>query len=97
VDEMTTPEQPAYAMAPWVLHREIDGQMVLLNMESEQYFGLDDVGAEIVSRLISEPVGPAMTALERDYGVDAQMLARDVAALIDSLVAAGLLVEVDRS
>ena len=89
---MVTPVEPAYAIAPSVLHREVDQQMVLLDIQSEKYFGLNDVGADMVRRLTSQPLDEALASLERDYEVDREVLRKDVDVLVDSLLAAGLLV-----
>lgn len=78
-----------------VLFREVDGQMVLLNLESEQYYGLNQVGADIVTRITSQPFPAAFSALAHDYSVDVEVLRRDVDALVEALVRAGLLRRVD--
>jgi hypothetical protein len=74
-----------------VLHREVDGQMVLLDLASEQYFGLNEVGADIVTRLTRQPLDEALSSLTADYEVEPDALRRDVNDLVDSLVGAGLL------
>ncbi len=71
--------------------------MVLLNLESEQYFALNAVGAHIVTRLTEESFEAALAALKRRYEVDPDVLHRDVVELIDGLLKAGLLVRVGTS
>lgn len=78
-----------------VLVRVVGGEMVLLNLESEQYFGLNRVGAQMVTRLTGQPWADALASLEADFDVDAAVLRRDVEDLTDSLVMAGLLDRVD--
>jgi hypothetical protein len=90
--DVATPVQPSYAIAPSVLHRQVDEQMVLLDIQSEKYFGLNEVGADMVQRLTSQPWDEALASLERDYEVDRDVLRKDVDVLVDSLLAAGLLV-----
>ena len=82
---------PAFAYPDGVLAREVDGEMVLLNLSSEQYYSLDRVGADIVTRLTRDPMDEAITALCRDYDVDADELKEDVDSLVEELVEAGLL------
>jgi hypothetical protein len=88
VDDVAT---PAFAFPDGVVAREVDGEMVLLNLTSEQYFSLDKVGADIVTRLTRGPMDEAVAALCRDYEVDADVLKGDVDALVGELVEAGLL------
>jgi hypothetical protein len=88
---METTDQPAYAVPAHVLYREVDGEMVLLNLDSEQYFGLDTVGADIVTRLVEQPLDKALTTLVADYEVDPAVLRRDVDDLLAALLDVGLL------
>ena len=87
--------RPAFQIPATVLFRDVQGQMVLRNLETEQYFGLNEVGADILSRITSEPLALALSALIRDYDVDADVLRRDVNHLVDVLVGAGLLLRVE--
>jgi elongation factor P hydroxylase len=65
--------------------------MVLLNLETEQYYSLNEVGAHIVTRLTEQPFEAAVAALSNDFEVDVAVLHRDVENLIGELVQAGLL------
>jgi myo-inositol catabolism protein IolC len=88
---MTDNAGPSFAIPDGVLARHVDEEMVLLNLESEQYYGLDRVGADIVTRLTQEPEHHAVAALCRDYDVDDATLRTDVERLVQELVEAGLL------
>lgn len=88
---MRTTGPPSFQIPVHVLHREVDGEMVLLNLETESYFGLDPVGADIVTRVTEQPVHAALEALIDDYAVDPEVLRRDVDDLIESLLEAGLI------
>jgi hypothetical protein len=90
-DAMAETEAPSFLLPEGVLTREVDGELVLLNLRTEEYYGLDPVGADIVSRLTSAPLATAVDALCRDYDVDADVLRADVDALIAELLDAGLL------
>lgn len=86
---------PAYALPGGVSTRVVDGEMVLLNLRTEQYYGLDRVGADIVTRLTTVPFPEAMDALCRDYDVEDDVLRADVDRLTGELLREGLLERAD--
>ena len=84
-------QQPAYAFAEDVVQRMVADEMVLLHTGRQHYFGLGEVGADIVTRLVTLPFHEAMAELARDYQVEVDVLSRDVDVLVKDLLAAGLL------
>ena len=81
------------SVPPAVLLRELDGESVLLNLDSERYYGLDEVGThmwEVVTS--SATIGAAYEALMAEYDVTPELLAADMRSLLTDLVAHGLLV-----
>jgi len=85
-----SPESTA-TLSPDVLFQEVGGEMVLLDLASEQYFGLDEVGVRIWTLLAEgASVGRILDALEAEYDVERAVLERDVDALLDELAEAGL-------
>jgi len=86
---------PAYRIPASVLFRQVDDQMVLLDLSSEKYFGLNEVGTQIVKRLTEQPLPEAMAALRAEYEIAADTLQSDVRSLVGQLLQAGLLVPVD--
>jgi len=88
---VTSKGRPTYSIPSSVLYRQVDGQMVLLNLESEQYYGLDQVGAHILTRITEEPLDAAIALLESDYRVDPTVLRHDIDNLVEDLMSAGLL------
>jgi hypothetical protein len=79
--------------APGVLVRELDGEAVLLNVQTEQYYGLDEVGTRMWAVLTgSSSIQAALETLLAEYEVDAATLERDLLQLAQDLVAADLLV-----
>lgn len=77
-----------------VLLRELDGQAVLLNLETETYFGLDEVGTRMWTELVSgASVDRACQRLQREFDVDPGVLRGDLEALVTELLDAGLLLE----
>ena len=75
-----------------VLFQEVGGETVLLDLESEQYFGLDAVGTR-VWQLLGEGAGAetVVDTLIEEYDVDRQTLSADVSNLLDQLAEAGLI------
>ena len=74
-----------------VAARELDGELVLLNFDTERYFGLDDVGTRILEVLREAPsVEAGMPALLEEFDVDEAQLRADVATLLGQLLDGGL-------
>jgi hypothetical protein len=75
-----------------VLFQEVGGETVLLDLHSEQYFGLDAVGTRIW-QLLGEGAGAeaVVEVLLAEYEVERETLAADVAELLDRLAEAGLI------
>jgi hypothetical protein len=80
----------ALVLAPAIVHSTVDGEMVLLDLAAEHYYGLDAVGARVVTVLTSTPLERGLEALAAELGVARAVLAVDVEALVAELVAAGL-------
>ena len=75
-----------------VLISNLQDESVLLNLESERYFGLDDVGTRFLSVLTtSDSIEAAYNTLVQEYDVDGQVLRQDLLALVESLVDQGLI------
>ncbi len=75
-----------------VIFQSLKDEVVVLNMATQQYFGLDDVGAKMWHLLIEHKNVDAVVAqLQQVYDVDEQRLSADVHALIRDLIAADLL------
>ncbi len=75
-----------------VLFRELEGESVLLNIETETYFGLDDVGTRMWNRLIESPsIQLACDALLSEYEVAPETLKKDLTNLLEGLFEQGLL------
>lgn len=74
-----------------VLFQEVSGEAVLLDLKSEQYFGLDKVGTH-VWQLLNEnlPEESIVDQLLERYEVDRQTLENDVSQLLAQLEKAGL-------
>lgn len=79
------------SLAEDVLIQELSGEYVLLNIESEQYFGLDEVGSRMLSVLTeSESIQAANDILLQEYEVEPDQLQQDLLELIEKCVKHGL-------
>jgi hypothetical protein len=88
-DRITVPED--------VLISRLEDESVLLNLDNERYYGLDDVGTRMFSVLTSSAsVQSAWEKLTDEYDVDHEVLRQDLVALIDKLLEQGL-VEVSQA
>jgi len=74
-----------------VLSQEVKGETVLLDLASEQYFGLDDVGTR-VWQLLGEgkSLDELLFILLEEYDVERERLESDITDLLSRLIAAGL-------
>lgn len=74
-----------------VLISNLQEESVILNLDSESYFGLDDVGTRMLSVLsTSESIEAAYESLLAEYDVDGQVLRQDLLALVASLLQKGI-------
>ena len=79
------------SVAPDVLHQELGGETVLLNLTNESYFGLDEVGTRIWQVLAETSSLPdVVTRLLEEYDVAPEQLRADVERLVTQLAEAGL-------
>lgn len=82
-----------YSQNPKVLCQVLDGETVLLNLESERYFGLDRVGTRLWELLLeTDSVETAVQRMLGEFDVAEAVLRSDVERLLGELVAAGLLI-----
>ena len=74
-----------------VIFQEIDGELVLLDLQSERYFGLNEVGTRMWHLLTENShTEIILTQLLVEFDVDETTLRQDVTHLISELVKAGL-------
>ena len=75
-----------------VLHQELGGETVLLNLKTEHYFGLDPLGTRIWNLFGETSCAETLVkTLLEEYDVDEAQLRVDVECLVSKLAAAGLL------
>lgn len=81
-----------------IIFRELQGEGVLLNLDTEQYFGLDDIGTRIWSLLASQKdIQEVFDVLATEYDVTPEQLHQDLDGLIQDLIAHGLIQLMDKS
>jgi Coenzyme PQQ synthesis protein D (PqqD) len=70
-----------------ILVQNVDGELVLLNLESEEYFGLDDVGSAMWACLKeSDSLQTAYDRLLDRYDVEPEELKKDFLDLVQRFV-----------
>jgi Coenzyme PQQ synthesis protein D (PqqD) len=78
-------------LAEGVVFRELEGETVILNLETGTYFGLDSIGTRIWQ--LCQEHGLLRTvhqSMQAEYDVTAEVLEADVIELVDELRAKGL-------
>ena len=84
-------EVSALTVPDHVLSRKAAGETVLLNLDSEEYYGLDGVGDRLWGLLEGGTTfGQVIAALLDDYEVERAALEADVSALLADLADSGL-------
>ena len=74
-----------------VLISNLQEESVILNLDSERYFGLDEVGTRILSVLTtSDSIEAAYQTLLNEYDVDGPVLRQDLLELVQKLVDQGI-------
>ena len=83
-DRVTVPDD--------ILISNLEDESVILNLNSERYFGLDNVGTHMLSVLNkSDSIEAAYQSLAAEYNVDRQVLRDDLIVLVENLLAQGLI------
>lgn len=89
VDRMSGPSH--VRVSDNVVAQEVEGETVLLDLESSVYFTLDDVGTRCW-QLLNEvgDVDGLVAGLLEEFDVDEQTLRHDVVVLLEQMSSAGL-------
>jgi len=75
-----------------VLISKLQEESVILNLDSERYYGLDDVGTRFLAVLsTSDSIEAAYETLAREYDVDPPTLRQDLLELVQNLHDQGLI------
>jgi hypothetical protein len=74
------------------LYRDVQGEAVLLNLDTGEYFGLDEVGTRIWHLIVEKGDLVAVeAAMLEEFAVDAPVLATDLRQIVGELVAKRLI------
>ena len=74
-----------------VLISNLQQESVILNLDSERYYGLDDVGTRFLSVLnTSDSIEAAYNTLVEEYDVDKEVLRKDLLTLVENLIEQGI-------
>jgi hypothetical protein len=74
-----------------VLISGLQAESVLLNLDSERYYGLNEVGTRMLTLLTSsDSIAAAYNSLLDEYDVEAEVLRRDLVSTIEELAKYGL-------
>ena len=86
-----SPQHRAFATSR-VLFKDLGDEAVLLDLETETYFGLNATGTRLWKLLTDgATIGEALEAMFDEFEVTRHELDRDTSALLDELVRRGLL------
>jgi len=79
-------------LSPEALFQEVGGEIVILDLKSEQYFGLNEVGARIWQLLAAHgDLQQAFDAVAKEFDVTPDQLEADINILIEELNNSGLI------
>ena len=74
-----------------VLVSGLQSESVILNVDSERYFGLDEVGTRMMSVLTtSDSIQAAYETLLEEYDVEGEVLRQDLTSIVEQLIEQGL-------
>jgi hypothetical protein len=75
-----------------VLISPLQEESVVLNLDSERYYGLDNVGTRFLSVLTTaNSIDAAYQSLAEEYDIDREVLRQDLVALIQNLLQQGII------
>ncbi len=85
------PDRRTVRVPEHVLTRPVDNELVLLNLDTEQYFGLDEMGMAMWTAVTTQAtIGDAVDRLLEEFEVDRETLLGDVEMLLQKLSERGL-------
>lgn len=74
------------------LYRELQGESVLLQLDTGEYFGLDEVGTRVWQLIVEKgDLDAVEAAMRQEFDVDGAVLADDLRRLVDELAAKRLI------
>jgi hypothetical protein len=80
-----------------VISSKIDEEVILMSIEADTYFGIDEVGSRIWEMLSKQPASAneLVSLLLKEYDVDEQTCIQDVTSFINEMADRKLLIEIN--
>lgn len=79
-------------VSPNALHRELQGETVLLQLDTGEYFGLNPVSTRIWQLIVETgDLDAVEDAMLNEFDVERAVLSTDLARIVDDLVARRLI------
>ena len=89
---MTTSFARRVSIPEGVMFRELEGESVILALDSESYFGLDQIGTRMWHVVTeADSIQAAFERLLEEYEVETDTLRADLSELLEALLARGLI------
>jgi len=89
---MTTMPYARVTVPPGVMFRDLDGEAVVLELESGRYFGLNETGTRMWLLLQEHgSIESALRALMVEYDVNEERLRKELLSFVDTLSSQRLL------
>ncbi len=80
-----------YELSSEAIVQEVNGESVILDLKSEQYFSLNEVGTRVWQILREQPLlADVYQTLLDEYDIDEETLGRDLETLMNMLISEGL-------
>ncbi len=85
-------DQTLLTAKPDIIDSEIDDEIVMMNIDTGAYFGLDDI-ASIIWQKMKEPIqyGDLIDSLTAEYEVERQQCIDDLQPLLQQMQSEGLI------
>jgi phosphoribosylformylglycinamidine (FGAM) synthase PurS component len=84
--------KPTVRVSASTMAREVQGETILLHLDSGEYFGLDDVATRIWQLIVEKgDLQQVEAAMLTEFDVDPNVLSADLQRVVDELVAKGLI------
>ena len=84
-------DQPGFEIAEDVLYQPVEDELVLLDLKSQKYYGLDSMGSRMWHLLLEHrSVGAVADRICEEYEADRHQVVRDVESMVRDFCAAGL-------
>lgn len=82
-----------YVVSPDCVACDVEGGLAILNLKTNLYFGLDEVGAEVWGLLQEPATLPELAmSISSDFEVALDVCQADIARLLDQMAESGLVV-----